>query len=116
MLPSSSGSKNKPSKKLAEHGTYFMLVSCLAYPPTLKVEATCSFEASVNFQRHYILEDSILHNHRCENLKSYILKRVTIALEASKTLATYSASYRFRAVRVIPFRIYLSIFCVVLTL
>jgi hypothetical protein len=34
----------------------------------------CSSETAVNFHRtvrHYILEDSTLHNHRCENLRSY---------------------------------------------
>jgi hypothetical protein len=39
-------------------------------------EATCSSETSVNFQRttrRYILEDRTLHNHRCENLKSYTI-------------------------------------------
>jgi hypothetical protein len=39
------------------------------------MEVTCSSETSVNFQRitlHYILEDKILHDHRCENIKSYI--------------------------------------------
>jgi hypothetical protein len=33
-----------------------------------------SSETSVDFQwttRHYILEDRTLHNHMCENLKSY---------------------------------------------
>jgi hypothetical protein len=52
----------------------FTLVSCLAYTLTLKMEATCSLETSVDFQRTtwcYIPEDSTLHNHRCENLKSY---------------------------------------------
>jgi hypothetical protein len=37
----------------------FMLVSCLAYSSTLKMEATCSSEMSVDFQRtiwHYIPE------------------------------------------------------------
>jgi hypothetical protein len=29
----------------------FLLVSCLAYSSTLKMEATCSFEMSVDFQR-----------------------------------------------------------------
>jgi hypothetical protein len=29
--------------------TFFMLVSCLAYYSTLKIEATCSFEKSVAF-------------------------------------------------------------------
>jgi hypothetical protein len=44
---------------------------------TLKMEVTCSFETSVDFQRttrRYIPEDSTLHNHLCENLKSHILK------------------------------------------
>jgi hypothetical protein len=52
----------------------FTLVSCSAYSPTLKMEAICSSEMSVNFQRttrRYIPEDSTLHNHCCENLKSY---------------------------------------------
>jgi hypothetical protein len=52
----------------------FALVSCPAYSSALKVEAMCSSETSVDFQRtarHYIPEDSALHNHRCENLKSY---------------------------------------------
>jgi hypothetical protein len=38
------------------------------------MEATCSCEISVDFQwttRRYIPEDSTLHNHRYENLKSY---------------------------------------------
>jgi hypothetical protein len=44
---------------------------------TLKMEATCSSETSVDSQRttlHYIPEDRTLHNHRCENLKSYELQ------------------------------------------
>jgi hypothetical protein len=38
------------------------------------MEAICSCEISVDFQRttrRYIPEDSTLHNHRCEDLKSY---------------------------------------------
>jgi hypothetical protein len=49
-----------------------MLVSCLSYSSTLKMEANYSSETSVEFQYttwHYILEDITLHNHRCENLK-----------------------------------------------
>jgi hypothetical protein len=41
----------------------------------LKMEAICSSDTSVGTQRttrRYIPEDSTLHNHRCENLKSYI--------------------------------------------
>jgi hypothetical protein len=45
-------------------------------PGYLKMEAICSTETSVDIQRttrRYIPEDSTLYNHRCENLKSYIL-------------------------------------------
>jgi hypothetical protein len=38
------------------------------------MEAICSSETSVDFQRttrRYIPENSTLHNHGCENLKSY---------------------------------------------
>jgi hypothetical protein len=37
------------------------------------MEAICSSETSVGFQRtarRYIPEDGALHDHRCENLKS----------------------------------------------
>jgi hypothetical protein len=39
-----------------------------------EMEATCSPKTSVDFQRatkRYMPEDRTLHNHRCENLKSY---------------------------------------------
>jgi hypothetical protein len=42
---------------------------------SLKMEAKYSSETSVEFQltaRRYIPEYSTPHNHRCENLKSYI--------------------------------------------
>jgi hypothetical protein len=38
------------------------------------MEAICSSEISVDFQRttrHYIPEERTLHNNHCENLKSY---------------------------------------------
>jgi hypothetical protein len=41
-----------------------MLVSCLAYSSTLKMEATCSSEMSVDFQQtvwRYIPDDRTLH-------------------------------------------------------
>jgi hypothetical protein len=53
----------------------FTLFSCSFYSSALKMEAMCSSETSVGFQqttRRYIPEDNILHNHRCENLKSYV--------------------------------------------
>jgi hypothetical protein len=55
--------------------TCFMLVSCLAYSLALKMEAICSSETSVNFQRTarcYIPEDRTLNNLRFENLISYL--------------------------------------------
>jgi hypothetical protein len=54
----------------------FMLVSCLAYSSTLKVELICFSEMLVDFQQttqRYIPNDRILHNHHCENLKSYFI-------------------------------------------
>jgi hypothetical protein len=42
----------------------------------LKMEAICSSERSVATQqttRRHIPEDDTLHNHCCENLKSYII-------------------------------------------
>jgi hypothetical protein len=53
-----------------------MLVSCSAYSATLKMEAICCSEMLVDIQWttwHYIVENSILHNHCCENLKFYIV-------------------------------------------
>jgi hypothetical protein len=48
---------------------------CSAYSSTLKIEATCSSKESVSFQQGYmalhIPSYSSLHDHRCENLKSY---------------------------------------------
>jgi hypothetical protein len=41
---------------------------------TLKMEAMCSSETSVDTKRttwRYIPEDGTLHNQRCDNLKSY---------------------------------------------
>jgi hypothetical protein len=52
----------------------FTLVSCSAYSSNLKMEVICSSETWVDCERttrRYIPEDSTLHNHRCENLKSY---------------------------------------------
>jgi hypothetical protein len=40
------------------------------------MEAICSSETSVATQqttRRHISEDDTLHNHRCENLKSYLI-------------------------------------------
>jgi hypothetical protein len=94
-VTSISGLKNKPSKKETSmnqaagrarliftglHGiallaTCFMPVSCLAYSLLQKMEETYSSRILADFQRttqHYIPEDRTLHNHCCENLKSYV--------------------------------------------
>jgi hypothetical protein len=45
------------------------------------MEAKYSSETSVDFQRttrHYNPEDRTLHNYRCENLKTYVIKRIKI--------------------------------------
>jgi hypothetical protein len=59
--------------------TYLTLVSLLAYSSTLKMEATCSFETSVDFQwtiRCYIPEDTTLQP---ENLLHILgLPRITL--------------------------------------
>jgi hypothetical protein len=54
-----------PSFKMTiRHLLYFILVSCLAYSLTLKMEVTSSSEVSAEYQgttRHYIPEDGALN-------------------------------------------------------
>jgi hypothetical protein len=53
----------------------FTLVSCVAFSSTLRMEATCSSETSVDFQRtpgQSFPKDITHHNHRCKKFKSYI--------------------------------------------
>jgi hypothetical protein len=69
------------------------LVSCSAYFSTLKMEAIYSSETSVDFQRttrRYIPEDSTLHNHRSENLKSYIILINPFSLHKTNLVVIYS--------------------------
>jgi hypothetical protein len=52
----------------------FTLVSCLAYSSSLKMEATCSSETSVDSKLttwRCIPEGRTLHDHNSENLKSF---------------------------------------------
>jgi hypothetical protein len=52
-----------------------MLVPCFAYSSVLKAEAIYSSKTLVDFQqttRRDIPEDLTLHDHGCENRKSYI--------------------------------------------
>jgi hypothetical protein len=63
--------------RLAEHYACHLLSCWFAEPisSTLKMEAICSSKTSVETQRttqRHIPEDYTLHNHCCENLKSYI--------------------------------------------
>jgi hypothetical protein len=54
----------------AHLATSCMLVSCLAYSSTLKMEVTYTCETSVDFQRttqRYILEDRTLHIYLCRD-------------------------------------------------
>jgi hypothetical protein len=51
----------------AELATHSMLVSCLAYSLTLKMEVICSSETSVDFQQmtqHHMSEDRSSHHER----------------------------------------------------
>jgi hypothetical protein len=54
--------------------TYFTLVSCLAYASSLKTEATCSSVGWLSTAAQRRIPDVSLHNHRCENLKSSVIK------------------------------------------
>jgi hypothetical protein len=56
------------------HGRFACGLSC-NFPSTLKMEAIRSSETSVNTlsTRRHIPEDCILHSHRRDNLKSYII-------------------------------------------
>jgi hypothetical protein len=68
------GRKNNFSKQVASLPPACMLVLAEIIS-TLKMEAISSSQTSVATQqttRRHIPEDDTLHNHRCENLKSYI--------------------------------------------
>jgi hypothetical protein len=62
---------------------------------TLKMEAICSSKTSVDTQwttRRYIPEDGTLHNHRCENLKSYTEKtapKIMVVTKSSVAMANH---------------------------
>jgi hypothetical protein len=81
MSPQSSGPKSKTRRnsariQVASSVFFFMLVYCLAYFSTLKIETIIAPEISVDFQWNtwrYITQDGTLHNLWCQNLKSYKL-------------------------------------------
>jgi hypothetical protein len=52
--------------------------SLLVYCSTLRMEAICSCETSIDFQRttrYYIPEHNGLYKHRCENFRFYTLRQ-----------------------------------------
>jgi hypothetical protein len=96
-----------------------MLVYCLVYFSTLKMEAIYLFKMSVDFHRitsHYIPEDRTLHNHGCENFTSYLnviastdLKIPFQEASTSFTLQTSHSRFCFNYFRVyFPLSLYTS--------
>jgi hypothetical protein len=88
--PPCSGSKYKWRKKPAWNrwqvsllADWFTLISCLPYSSTLKIEAKCSSETSVDFKQAtqpYIPEHRTPHNHCWEDIKCHLYgncKRLT---------------------------------------
>jgi hypothetical protein len=67
----------RPMNKTRKHMACHLLsrwFSCLACSSALNIEATCSSETSVDFQRTtccYVPKNRTVYNHRCENLKFY---------------------------------------------
>jgi hypothetical protein len=62
------------------------------------MEAICFSETSVDFQRitpRYIPEDNTVHNHRCENLKSYKDRLI-----CDGATALFSSSYYISMVQI----------------
>jgi hypothetical protein len=75
-----------------------MLVSCLAYSSTLKMEAIFSSKTSLDLQRTtwcYVAEDTKLHKHSCENLRSYKNMRNKYQLLYSKKIRQYKQIFYF---------------------
>jgi hypothetical protein len=70
----------------------FTLVSCSACSLTLKMEAICSTEMSVDFHwttQRYIPEDSTHHNHHCENLKKFTSVPSEVQCEGYSAFSTH---------------------------
>jgi hypothetical protein len=72
----------------------FILVCCFAYSSTLKMEVIFPCEMLVDFSGlHGVIyqKDITLHNHFCENFKSYrVLKQVSIINYPNKPKAEFS--------------------------
>jgi hypothetical protein len=62
----------------------------------LRTEVIRSSEASVDFQqitRRYILEHSVVHNHGCENPKSYVYELVYVYKLCCTFCCPFSSSF-----------------------
>jgi hypothetical protein len=85
----------------------FTLVSCWAYSSTLKMEATCSSETSVGFQRttrHYFPEDSTLHScSATQEMIHLLLIRNLIAVLRKPPLLFISCSFKIHFNIILPF-------------
>jgi hypothetical protein len=65
------------------------------------MEAICCSETSVETQRttrRYIPEDGTLHNHRCENLKSYNEVKFWEHVDQSRRFDTRSSILKVRSI------------------
>jgi hypothetical protein len=70
-----------------------MLVSCSAYSSTLKIEAICSSETSVDFERttlRYIPEDSALRNVISQENVEVIILLINFDLSIAEKDQVYS--------------------------
>jgi hypothetical protein len=75
------GYRKQSRKQQSLLATCFIWVSSLAYSSIPMIEAVCSSETSIKFNRSswsFIPEDRSLHNHRSENLISNITMQIPI--------------------------------------
>jgi hypothetical protein len=74
---------------LALLATCCMHISSFAYPSILKMEAKRQLTFK-RITRHYISKDRTLHNHRCENLRSYTTDYCSFFRDLLQNLRSWS--------------------------